>query len=370
MRVGVIAAEMEGASTGVGRHLTGILHGLEQWEHGGEWHLYLQGRPFAHPLFEAPHVRAHFSGFGGHRVLWEQVVLPRRLRDDDLDLLYCPAYAIPLGLGVPAVVTLHDLSFERFPADFSWRERWRRRLLARRAARVARRVLVVSAHMAREVAGLYRVEERRIGVVPNAVERELLPSPGDTDQALAAAGVRPPYLLWLGTILERRQPRLVLEAFAALAAERPDLTLVVAGANRLRRPGRLAVQVAELGLAERVRLLGFVDDRALPALYQGAELSLYLSAYEGFGMPPLESLAFGTPALVGPGLALDELWPGYPLRVPELTTAAVVELARRCRADPAVIAAVRERAPQVLADLTWEASSRRLVAELERALEP
>ncbi len=371
MRVGVIAAEMEGSPTGVGRYLAGMLRGLECWAHGSEWSLFFAGRPFAHPLFEAPHVTPHFSGFTGHRVLWEQAVMPLELRHDDLDLLYCPAYTVPFGVRIPTVVTLHDLSFERFPADFSWRERWRRRLLARRAARVARRVLVDSAPMAREVASRYGVEEQRLGVVPAGVGRELMPAAGDATQRVAALDVSGPYLLSVGSILERRQPRLVLESFAVLAAEHPDLRLVVVGDNRLRRPERLRAWIAELGIGARVRLLGFVDDGVLAALYRGAELTVYLSSYEGFGMPPLESLAFGTPALVGPGLALDELWPDYPLRVPELTTGAVVEVAGRFLADPAAAApAFQERAGEVLAGLSWEASSRRLVAELERALGP
>jgi glycosyltransferase involved in cell wall biosynthesis len=161
-----------------------------------------------------------------------------------------------------------------------------------------------------------------------------------------------------------------LEACSELFKERSDLQIVIAGDNRLRHPGRLQRWVNELGLVDRVRLLGWVDDSTLAALYRSAELSLYVSTYEGFGIPPLESLAFGSPALVGPGLALDEIWPDYPYRVSRFERADMVDMMRRMLGDPAGTADVMDSARGVLARLDWRDSSRRLVEELGRAVQP
>ncbi len=368
VRVGVIAGEMERQTTGVGRYVSGLLGGLTRWDHGLDWTLLFQGEAFDHPLLRSGSFEVHCSRFRGHPVVWEQFVLPRHLRTLQLDLLFAPAYAVPFGGGVPTVVTIHDLSFERFPGDFGLRELWRRRLLARRAARVARRVLAVSGHIADELRSTYRIDRRRIGVVPNGIGSEFL---GAGSAPLPESmGVRRPFVLVAGTMLDRRLPRVTLEAFAEVARERPELQLVFAGANRLRRPRQMDVWIDQLQLGDRVRLLGWIEDPQLAALYGAAELSLYLSTYEGFGIPPLESLARATPAVVGPGLALDDIWPDYPFRVSDLERGQVSAMMRRILERPADVADVMRSAQPVLARLDWETSSRLLVRELEKALEP
>ncbi len=141
MKVGVIAAEMEGRATGVGRYLEGLLQGLEVWEHDVEWHLFFQGDPPPLSPFQDGPFHAHYSRHHGSRVLWEQLLVTRELEAVEPDVVFGPAYTLPFGLRAPSVVTIHDLSFEVLPEEFGLRERWRRRILARRAVRVARRVI-------------------------------------------------------------------------------------------------------------------------------------------------------------------------------------------------------------------------------------
>jgi len=370
MRVGVIAAELEGQRTGVGRYLEGMLRGLASWDHGWEWHLFFQGDAVEGPAGGDPRVVRHQAGDRGSRVLWEQLKLPRELRRHPLDLVLGPAYALPWGLRTPAVVVLHDLSFELLPEEFPPRERWRRRLLARHAARRADRVLTDTAHVAGLVRARYRVPVERLGVVPLGIDLQGFTAQpqADDEGRRAALGVRAPYLLWLGTVLERRLPREVLEAFAGLRSERPELQLVIAGANRMREPQRLQAWIAELGLQGAVLTPGWVGEATLAPLYRGAELGVYVSRHEGFGIPPLECLACGTPAVVSSGLALDELWPDYPFRCREGSAAGILATVREALAERDRTEAVLARAARVLEGQGWEASSRRLVAELRRAV--
>jgi alpha-1,3-rhamnosyl/mannosyltransferase len=370
MKVGVVAGEMERRRTGVGRYLSGLMHGLTRWDHGIEWHLFFQGEPFEDELWSREFFVPHFSRYAGHPVVWEQVVVSLQIRRAGLDLLFAPAYTVPFCVGVPAVVTIHDVSFERCPYEFSWRERWRRRLLTRRASRVARRVLAVSRSMAEELRRLYGLELSRVGVVPNGIETDLLENnPDVAASSLESSGVCRPYVLSAGTILDRRQPRLLLEVFSDVARRRSDLQLVIAGDNRLRYPERLEGWIADLGLHDRVQVLGWVDDGIMANLYTSAELSFYLSTYEGFGIPPLESLALGTPAVVGPGLALDEIWPDYPFRASQLDRAELTAMATKILENPEERSRTLDLVQDVLAKLDWESSSRRLVDELRKAVE-
>jgi glycosyltransferase involved in cell wall biosynthesis len=372
MKVGVIAAEMEGRATGVGRYLEGLLQGLKLWDHGVEWHLFFQGDPAPSlPRADGP-IHAHYSRHHGSRVLWEQVLVTSEVEAVGPDVVFGPAYTLPFGLRVPSVVTIHDLSFEVLPKEFRLRERWRRKFLARRAVRVAHRVLAVSEHMAGLLRVRFGLADGRVAVVAHGVDTEQFSSTPDPADELARAelGVGPPYLLWAGTVLERRMPRQVLEAFAIVKRDHPKIELAIAGANRMRRPEKLDGWIEELGLEHAVRRLGWVEETALAPLYRGAELGIYVSRHEGYGLPPLECLACGTPVVVSTGLGLDDAWPDYPYTAPNLNPENIAGVMKEVLENPDRTARIMGKTESVLANLDWEQSSRRLVAELVRAVSP
>jgi len=372
MKVGVIAAEMEGRSTGVGRYLEGLLGGLERWRHGVRWHLFFQGDPFAVSQADGSTVIPHFAGHHGSRVLWEQFRLPSLMAKHEIDVVFGPSYSLPLAMRRPSAVTIHDLSFELFPKEFAPRERWRRRLLARRSSRVANRVFTDTEQMARLVAERYQVSSNRLAVIPLGVDggRFSAQPSVDDEGILAGLRVRRPYLLWVGTVLERRVPRQVLKAFAALRDARPELQLVIGGANCMRGPEHLQRWIDELGIGEAVCQLGWVEECSLAPLYRGAELGLYVSRHEGFGIPPLECLACGTPVVVSGGLGLDDRWPDYPFRCDELSAAAVEATARTILDDRHCAVRTILEGQSAAERFDWETSSRRLVAELEGIFPP
>jgi glycosyltransferase involved in cell wall biosynthesis len=377
LRVGVVAYEMEGTPTGVGRYVEGLLSGIAECDCDWEWLLFFKGSPFSHPLWAAGAERRTvcepvFTGNpGAHAIWWEQFRLPSILRGFDLDLLFSPGYSLPPGRRLPSLVTIHDLSFESRPEEFPWKGRWRRRILARSAARRARRIFVDTQTIARELERTYRIDRERICVVPLGVEPRFFNSEVPVEEVtplLAPYGIEPPYLLFTGAIFERRHVELVVAAFAVLASENPRLSLVLAGPNRLRRPDNLRDWITRSDVADRIIELGYVDERFLLALYRCAELSFYLSDYEGFGIPPLESLASGTPAIVSTGLALDDLWPDYPYRCPTLELETVLEVTSRALSDTDERSRVAGEGIDRMARLTWKRSAELFLTEAERAL--
>ena len=114
-------------------------------------------------------------------MLWKQLRLPRELVRHDLDVVFGPGYSVPLRLSQPAVVTVHDLSFELLPDEFPARERWRRRVLARLAVRKAGRVLTDTKSMAQLVAARYRLPANKMAVVPLAIDRERFSAARDSE---------------------------------------------------------------------------------------------------------------------------------------------------------------------------------------------
>ncbi len=386
VRVGVVAYEMEGRPSGVGRFLEGLLSGLAELAEAEEptrgdlerwsFQLFFKGEPFEHPLFAARDRRGRllFEPIFDRRpswrpIAWEQLRLPTLLRAHGAGAVFSPGYSLPLLSDIPGFLTLHDLSFERRPEEFAPRERWRRRLLARWGARRAARVFASSRFGGDELMRLYGLARRRITLLSAAVAPRFAARPAEPEGealALAGLGVRPPYLLWVGTLLPRRPIGWALAALGRERARHPELTLVIAGADRMPGHGAFAEELAASGVADAVVRLPFVPDALLPALYREAELTLYPSAYEGFGLPPLESLAAGTPAVTTPGQALDDLWPGDPYRAPfELEGfCAMVKTALADRRRDAVVTDGQAR----VATLSWRASAARLLATLAEEL--
>jgi alpha-1,3-rhamnosyl/mannosyltransferase len=382
MRVGVVAQEMEGEPTGVGRYLQNLLSGLQSTDSFvGEWVLFFKGSAFAHPLWNdqkedaSSQLRPQFDGRDhAHPILWEQWRLPRLVAAARLDALFSPAYSLPGRPRIPSLVTLHDLSFVHRGDELGWKERMRRRYLARRAARLATRVLTDTDTIRHEVCETYGIALERVGVVPIAVDDRFQPEPESTDAAnLDALGLRAGDVIFLGSILPRRHLDRVLEVFAKLvqAGTLPESTrLLLVGANRLPDPSALDSWIGRTGLRDRVLPLGYVADAQLPSIYRSARLSFYPSDYEGYGLPPLESLACGTPCVVTPGLALDDLWPDYPFRAEDSSVDALFAASSRALEFGPGTHPIAEEGVARVRSVTKESCARRFLEELRLAVDP
>ena len=394
--IGVVAYEMEGESTGVGRYTEEILTALGRVPRAEGWRLrlFFKGDPFEHPLWADPgsgscSVEPVFDRRpGAHPVLWEQFRLPRLLRRQPVDLIFSPGYSLPRTRGRPSLVTIHDLSFEHFPADFSFRELRRRRYLARAAARTATRVLTDTRRTAAELQQRYGVPPGRVAVVPLGVSPRFEAAAAsdatggvEQDRVLADLGVRPPYLLMLGSVLPRRRLDLVLPALGRLVREESptgsvtcpgapnpaEVRLVIAGRNQLPRREELDRIVRAADLGDRVIRLGYVEDDLLPRLYARALGTIYVSEYEGYGLPPLESLAAGVPVLVSDAPALAELWPEYPLRCDRLEVENLTEGLRRLVGDGEARRLAMSEGPGRVGSLTWDRAAESFADEVETA---
>lgn len=292
MRIAIDARELTGRPTGVGRYLSEILAAWTTLPAAAAHEFVLcateeiDTRPFGG-------LQLSVSVRGGTGTLWEQSVLPRLVRAAAADVLFSPAYTAPLLLNVPSVVALHDVSFAAHPEWFTWHEGARRRLIAGLSARRARRVLTISEFSKREIATRLRVTADHISVIYPGLTRIAGHS---STSAQAPAGEQS--ILYVGSIFNRRHVPDLIDAFAIIAGQRPDLHLEIVGENRTSPHIDLDAAAARSGIANRIHMRSYVGNEELARLYARATGFAFLSEYEGFGLTPLEALGAGIPVLV------------------------------------------------------------------------
>jgi glycosyltransferase involved in cell wall biosynthesis len=270
------------------------------------------------------------------RMAW---TLPRTLRRLGAALVHTQ-YALPYRCPCPAVVTIHDLSFEH--GLMGRRDRLVFERVVPHAARTAARVLTVSERTKRDLVEHYGIPPERVVVTPNGVDPAFHP-------ATQTAAARP-YALAVGAIQERKNQR------AALAAARDaGLELVVVGPVK---DERAAAELREGG----ARLEGYVEVERLAELYRGAACLVQSSRYEGFGLPVVEAMASGTPVVTVPDPALVEVAGDAAVVVPEGELAAGIRRALEERDILAAAGLERARA------FTWDETARDTVTAYVEAL--
>ena len=365
LAVGIDARELEGRPTGTGRYLRSL---LRHWRDGGDRLVcYFNGPPALDPVLDHPAVASRAVGNGvSPGVYWQERFLPVAARQDRLDVFFSPAYSCPLSLDVPRVTAVHDLSFFAHPQDFAFADALRRRVLVGRALGASRLVPVCSDFTRRELARLFPALAAKAVHVPLGPDDDLPPGPPRAE-ARGRLGLQGPYVLTVGAVLNRRCAPELLRAVAHLTRRHPSLVLDVVGENRTHPRLDLEGLVAELGLGGRVRLSGFVDDASLADRYAAADAAVFLSEYEGFGLPALEAAARGVPLVVARPPSLGEVFRDAALLVEPRDETAVAIALDRVLAD----AALRERlvaaGRHLAARHSWAETARRTRACLLEA---
>jgi len=363
--VGIDGRELRGRPTGTGRYLRNL---IRHWrESDDRLVVYLDGPAPGDPVLEhhAVEVRTLVSGTRSGLV-WQQQVLPDAVRDDRLDVFFSPAYTCPLSLAVPRVTAVHDLSFFSHPQDFTFLDGVRRRMLAGLSIRASRVVLACSEFTRREIAGRFPASASRVEHVPLAADEDL-PTGPPRPEARARLGVRGPCLLTVGAILNRRCLPELLRATGLLVPRHAELRLDVVGDNRTHPPLDLDGLVAALGLGDTVRLSGYVDEGGLAERYAAADAAVFLSEYEGFGLPALEAAGRGVPLVVSRAPSLGEIFGNAALTVDSRDEVSIAQALERVLTDTSLRGRLVAEGARLAAAHTWARTAALTRAALGRA---
>lgn len=272
------------------------------------------------PQFEPlPDASANYS-------VREQLSVPLDLRRARVDLFHAPHYVVPPLVGCPVVVTIHDCIHLRFPQYLPNRAAHvYARTFMTIAARKARQIITVSHASKEDIQHYLHAQASKIEVIHNGLDARYLLPPDEASIANVRERfiLNAPFILYAGNIKPHKNVERLIDAFAMLREDgHQDLKLLLIGDELSKYPG-IRRLVHRHHLHAHVRFLGFVPDATLAALYRLASIFVFPSLFEGFGFPPLEAMASGTPVVTSNVSSLPEVVGDAALLVDPLNPAAI-----------------------------------------------
>jgi len=283
---------------------------------------------------------------------FEQHHLPHVLDGLQTDVYLNMTFSVPAIAGRTAqIAVIHDVVFEERPDLVEHRLGNYLRQWSRIASATADHIITVSDDARRRIQMVYGIADDRITRIYNGHIHT--PQPGSHNISLHQFHLEPPYLLYLGSIEPKKGLVQLLDAFSDPELDRCFRSLVLVGGvsgpafdidDRIRRHRRF----------RDIRRLGYVTDHGKIRLYAGAHVFVYPSLYEGFGLPPLEALAYGIPCVVNEGTSLPEVVGDVGLTVDVEHRSSFVSALTRAATDPHVRSQARQQGPAHVARFRWD----------------
>jgi glycosyltransferase involved in cell wall biosynthesis len=292
------------------------------------------------------------------------------VRESKVDLLHVPSPWAPTPLPVPMVSTMHDVSGFLYPRGMPLTVRMRYKRQLSKTLEESRRVITVSQILFSTLSIYARVDPAKVRVIHNGVSERYAPQ---TDEAILQA-VRHRYSLpdrfafWAGDFRPEKNVSFLIQAWAKLQKRLADTpTLVLAGAQKLEYR-KLRDEVAKRGLEGRVLFPGFIGDEDLPAVYSAATVFVFPSLAEGFGLPPLEAMACGTPCVVSNSASLPEVTGSAALLFNPTSLDGFEDCVTRVLTDPDLHANLRGAGLRQAARFRWSRAAEETLEVYRSAL--
>ena len=366
MRIGIDYTSAVRQGAGIGRYTRGLVNALAESDRANEYILFSAGRdqtgrgwPPNFSLRSLPLQDRHLA------LIWQRLRLPLpvELVTGHMDILHSPDFVLPPVWRAHTVLTVHDLSFMRYPACSSIH------LLAYlmdavpRSVRRAEVILADSESTRQDLIELLHVPGERLFVVYPGVEARFASGVAESaiEATLGRYGARRPYILGLGTLQPRKNFCRLIRAFDLLRRQHHVPHNLVIGGGKGWLYEEIYATVRELGLQKAVLLPGFVADEDLPALYSAADLFAFPSLYEGFGLPVLEAMGCGTPVVTSSVSSLPEVAGDAALLIPPEDVEALADALWRLINDSALRNDLRSRGFQQVSRFTWKRAAESLL---------
>jgi len=294
------------------------------------------------------------------RLSWEM-----KFGKNKCDLLFVPAHTIPLLNPKKSIVTVHDIGFEHFPDAYGWADKLYHKLIIHFIKRFATKIITVSNYSKQDLVKTYKIQPEKIKVIYNGYDnKKYKVIPDAREQLKQKFQITEPFILFVGRLeLKKNVPRLV-EEFARLKAKH-DLPhkLILVG-----KPGFGFEEVEQLiekyNLKEQVIFPGWISDDDLPLFHNCADLFVFPSLFEGFGIPVLEAMACNAPVVCSNTTSLPEAAGEAGLLFDPLQVDQIVSRMEQVLLNPEVSEALREKGLEHVKNFSWQKCAQETLDEL------
>ena len=316
MRIGVSTSVIQRGRTGIAQYLFALLRAFTRYGREHQFVLFVLEEDlslfeFARSTMEIVPVQEQFRP-AIRNILWHQRQLPKLAREHALDVLHIPSYRRMLWrCPCPRVTTIHDLAPFWIRDKYDWKRMLYGRVIVPRLATRQEEIIAISANTAADIERFLAIPREHVHVIHNGLDHaRFSPGPSSDPKTDAAARyqIDQPFFLYVARLEHpgKNHVRLIAAFNQFKASTRSDWQLVFGGSDW---HGAQAIHAAaaESPFRKDIRFLGFVPDEALPSLYRAADAFVYPSLFEGFGLPPVEAMACGTPVICSPRGSLREV---------------------------------------------------------------
>ena len=343
---------------GIGTYIRNLLRQLARIDRENEYVLLCHEPDMAVARSLGDNFRAVLEPAANYSV-FEQIHVPLVLMREKPDVFHAPHYVLPVAVRTRSVVTIHDCIHLMFPQYLPTRAAYAyARGAMWSAAKRSDRILTVSEASKRDILHFFNVPPEKIAVVYNGIDERfwIQPPPDEIARVRERFQLDHGFVLYAGTIKPHKNLVRLIEAFAALRkGEFEELKLLIIGDEISKLPA-LRRAVHSHKLHKHVRFLGFLPDETLAALYRLAAVFVFPSLYEGFGLPPLEAMASGTPVVTSNVSSLPEVAGDAAILVDPYDVGSIVDGVRRVLTDPALADELRRKGLNRARDFSWERS--------------
>jgi len=307
IKIGIDARMFSDAFTGIGRYNFELTKRFFALKPDIEWVLFLNEPEFSQ--FDFPRNVKKVCVNAPHYSLAEQTKFLLLLHKEKCDLIWFTHFNRPLFYFKPCVVTIHDTTLSFYPGKKmgQWWRKLAYKLVITMAVHMARTVITVSKNTRNDVIKLFHISSQKVISVWNGLSTDFYQcTEAEHGEVKAKFQLPKEFLLYTGVWREHKNLVRLLQAFDIVKKSYPDVQLVITGKRDPHYPEVLET-VRTLGLSESVRFVGLVKFSDLQKLYSAATAYVFPSLYEGFGLPPLESMAAGTPVIASNSSAIPEV---------------------------------------------------------------
>jgi len=300
------------------------------------------------------------------RIFFENLVLGNYYRRNHFDVFHSPGYILPLGNFSPAVVTIHDIIALQFPGLCQAENSAYFNAMLPRTIKGAQRLIAISHQVKADILTRFpEVNPDKISVVYQGINEHFKPvrEPAALQAVRTRYRLPEKFILFVGNIEPKKNLLRMVSVLSELKKHCNVPHKLVLVGRKSWGYDALAAHVQFLGLTEEVYTPGFVEEQDLPALYSLADVFFFPSLYEGFGMPPLEAMACGTPVITSAAGALPETTGGHCFFVDPENTAGMAKTVCDVIADPALKTTYRDRATEWSKKFSWRATAEQTLNE-------